>query len=50
MKDGRYKLFEQRLFGEPVEKEIQIQGGNFVLNANMKKYEVIRIRISKISN
>ena len=50
MKDGKYRLFEQKLFGEPVEKEIQIQGGNFVLNASMKEYEVMRIRISKISN
>ena len=50
MKDGRYRLFEQKLFGEPMEKEIQIQGGSFVLNANMNSYEVMRVRISKISN
>ncbi|HUV46555.1 MAG TPA: hypothetical protein VMW29_00320 [Candidatus Bathyarchaeia archaeon] len=49
LKDGQYRLFEQKLFGQPQEKEVMVQGGSVVLNENLKSYEVMRIRLIKVS-
>lgn len=50
IKEGKYRLFEQKLFGTPQEREIEIKGGSLVLNKSMSPYEVMRVRVSKISN
>lgn len=48
MKDGQYRLFEQKLFAKPEEKGVDITGGQLELTANLEPYEVMRVKLSRI--
>ncbi len=49
MKDGEYRLFEQKLFGQPQEREVTITGGKLELTQSLQPYEVVRVRLSRIN-
>lgn len=46
---GRYRLFEQLLFSQPKEREIEVKtSGSFIINANLPRYSVMRIKATKL--
>ncbi|PIS08745.1 hypothetical protein COT75_04660 [Candidatus Beckwithbacteria bacterium CG10_big_fil_rev_8_21_14_0_10_34_10] len=50
IKDGQYRLFIQELFSQPEEKQVTVKGGSIVLNQNLKPYQVLRVKLTKLSS
>jgi len=48
LKDGKYRLFRQKLFQEPQEEVVEIKGGSMVFGVSMDPFEVVRIRLKKV--
>lgn len=50
LKNGRYRLFKQKLFNQPLENEISIEQGSLELQETLAPYEVMRIKIQKLGS
>jgi len=50
LEDGRYRLFQQTLFDQPEETEVQVGGGSLVLNVSLPEYSVMRVKLVQIGS
>jgi hypothetical protein len=48
VKDGKYRIFMQELFKQPIEQEVAIGGNSLYLNAVLDRYSVMRIKVTRI--